>query len=224
MRLGILVSGRGSNLEAVLDAVASGRLAGVRPVLVVSNRPGVRALEVAEAHGVPRLVLRRADFPDAQSRDAAIGEALTRSGADLALLAGYDRVLHRSFFDAFGGLAVNLHPSLLPRHGGRGMIGLEVHRSVLASGDSETGVTVHEVTPELDAGPALAQTRVPIVPGESAEELADRVLEVEHRLVVDVLNRLAGSASGAGPSVSMAAALPPPAGDDGPHERHQSHA
>jgi phosphoribosylglycinamide formyltransferase-1 len=224
VRLGILVSGRGSNLEAVLDAVASGELADVQPVLVISNRPGVRALAVAESHGLPGMVLRRADFPDGQARDAAIGEALTRAGAELALLAGYDRLLHRSFFDAFAGRAINLHPSLLPRHGGRGMVGLEVHRSVLASGDSETGVTVHEVTPELDAGPALAQIRVAVVPGESAEELADRVLMVEHRLVVDVLGRLADTPSRAGPSASMTAALPSPAGDDGPHERRQSHA
>jgi phosphoribosylglycinamide formyltransferase-1 len=224
VRIGILVSGRGSNLEAVLDAVASGELADVQPVLVISNRPGVRALAVAAAHGVPAALLRRADFLDAQSRDVAIGEALTQAGAELALLAGYDRLLHRSFFSAFSGRAINLHPSLLPRHGGRGMVGIEVHRSVLASGDSETGVTVHEVTPELDAGPALAQIRVAVVPGESVEELANRVLEIEHRLVVDVLSRLASSPFGAGPSASMTAALPSPAGDDGPHERRQSHA
>ena len=224
MRLGVLVSGRGSNLEAVLKAVAAGRLPYLEPVLVISNRSAVRALEVAATHGVPSAVLRRADFPDAAARDAAIGEALTRAGVDLALLAGYDQLLQRSFFARFAGRAINVHPSLLPRHGGRGMIGMAVHRAVLAAGDSESGATVHEVTRELDGGPALAQARVAVVPDERAEELAARVLEVEHRLVVEVLKRLAASPSGAGASASMTAALPPSTGADAPHERRRTHA
>jgi phosphoribosylglycinamide formyltransferase-1 len=224
MRLGILVSGRGSNLEAVLEAVASGELPGVEPVVVICNRPAARALQVAEAHGLPALALPRAAFTDADDRDAAIGEALTASGAELALLAGYDQLLHRTFFEHFSGRAINVHPSLLPRHGGKGMMGLAVHAAVLASGDSETGVTVHEVTPELDAGPALAQVRVPVVPGESAETLAGRVLHEEHRLLVEVLKRLAASPSEAGASVSMTAALPPLEDDDATHERRRTHA
>ena len=215
MRLGVLVSGRGSNLEAVLQAVAGGELPDVEPVLVISNRPAVRALEVAGAHGIPSLVIRRADFADAAARDAAIGDALADAGADLALLAGYDQLLHRSFFDRFAGRAINVHPSLLPRHGGKGMMGVAVHRAVLAAGDIESGATVHEVTPELDAGPMLAQDRVAVVPGETAEALAARVLELEHRLVVEVLGRLSGS---------MAAASQPSTGADAAHERHRTHA
>jgi phosphoribosylglycinamide formyltransferase 1 len=224
VRLGILVSGRGSNLAAVLDAIASGELAGTQAVLVVSNRPGVRALGVATAHGVPSIVLRQGDFSGRATRDAAIGHALTDAGAELALLAGYDQLLDRTFFDAFGGRTINLHPSLLPRHGGRGMVGLAVHRAVLDSGDTETGVTVHEVTPELDAGPALAQVRLPVIPGECAEELADRVLDAEHRLIVKVLNRLAAQPSGPGASGSMTAALPPSRGANATHERRRTHA
>ena len=224
MRLGILVSGRGSNLAAVLAAVADGQLPAVEPVLVISNRPGVPALEVAATRGVPIMVLRRADFPDATARDAAIGRALTAAGADLALLAGYDQLLHRSFFDAFAGRAINVHPSLLPRHGGKGMMGLAVHRAVLEAGDSETGVTVHEVTPELDAGLALGQVRLAVVPGETAEELADRVLTDEHRLVVQVLKRLAVEPATAGASASMTGASPPSTSDDATHERRGTHA
>lgn len=188
MRLGILVSGRGSNLEAVLDA----RLDDVDPVLVVSNRPGVRALEVAAAHGVATRVLRRADFAgDASGRDAAIGAALTAAGVELALLAGYDQLLRPSYFAAFGGRTVNIHPSLLPAHGGRRMVGLAVHRSVLAAGDPETGVTIHEVTDDLDAGPILAQAGLPVLPGDDDETLAARVLELEHRLLVATLADIA---------------------------------
>jgi phosphoribosylglycinamide formyltransferase-1 len=224
MRLGILVSGRGSNLEAVLNAVADGQLAGVEPVLVIGNRPAVRALEVAAAHGVPTRVLRRADYPDAAARDAASGEALDEAGADLALLAGYDQLLHGSFFAAFRGRTINIHPSLLPRHGGRGMVGLAVHRSVLAAGDRETGVTVHVVTAELDAGPTLDQARLTVSPGESAEQLAARVLAIEHRLLVEVLARLAAEPVADRASASMTAALPPATGTHATHERRRTHA
>jgi phosphoribosylglycinamide formyltransferase-1 len=218
VRLAVLVSGRGSNLEAVLTAVAAGRLAAVEPVLVVSNRPGVRALRVAAAHGVLTAVLRRADFPDPGARDAAIGSAVAASGADLALLAGYDQLLRPGYFATFGGRTINIHPSLLPRHGGSGMMGLAVHRSVLAAGDAETGVTIHAVTPELDAGPPLAQARVAVQPDDDAETLADRVLSVEHELLVSVLAHLAAQGEAAGSSASMAAALPA-TGAQGTHER-----
>ena len=183
MRLGVLASGRGSNLEAILDA-------GLDVALVVSNRPGVRALEVAGAHGVPTHVLRRSDFEDAAARDTAIGSALTGAGVELAVLAGWDQLLRPSYFAAFGGRTINVHPSLLPAHGGAGMMGLEVHRSVLRSGETVTGVTIHEVTPELDGGPILAQARVPVRPGDDAETLAARVLVEEHRLLVSTLRRL----------------------------------
>lgn len=218
MRLAVLVSGRGSNLEAVLEAVAAGRIAAAEPVIVISNRSGVPALEVATRYGVPARVLSRADFPDLEARDAAIGRAVADSGADLALLAGYDQLLRPAYFAAFGGRTINIHPSLLPRHGGRGMMGLAVHRSVLASGEMETGVTIHEVTAELDAGPPLAQASVPVVRGESAEQLADRVLATEHEVLVAVLARLAADTAAGRASVSMAAA-PPAAGARAPHER-----
>ena len=133
----MLVSGRGSNLEAILDA-------GLDVALVVSNRSGVRALEVAFAHGVPVRVLPRADFDDASARDAAIGATLDTAGVEVAVLAGWDQLLRASYFAAFNGRTINIHPSLLPAHGGAGMFGLEVHRSVLRSGATETGATVHE--------------------------------------------------------------------------------
>ena len=188
MRLGILVSGRGSNLEAVLR----GRPRGIEPALVISNRPGVRALEVAAAHGVPALVLQRADFGgDSAARDGAIGRALADAGVQLALLAGYDRMLAPSYFESFAGRTINIHPSLLPAHGGAGMLGLAIHRAVLAAADAETGVTVHEVTADLDAGPILAQVRLPVLPDDDAESLAARVLSEEHRLLVATLEHLA---------------------------------
>jgi len=200
MRLGILVSGRGSNLEAVLDAIASGQLPAVEAVIVVANRPGIRALEVAARRGVPWRLLAVDDFADADARDAAIGQALEEAGCDVALLAGYDQLLRLPYFTAFSGRTINLHPSLLPRHGGRGMVGVAVHAAVLAAGDAETGVTIHDVTPELDAGPPIEQVRLAVTDGESAAELADRVLELEHRVLVEVLARLSASMSAAPPA------------------------
>jgi phosphoribosylglycinamide formyltransferase 1 len=197
VRLGVLVSGRGSNLEAVLDAVSAGALAGVEPVIVISNRDGVRALEVASRHGVPTRVLRRADFDgDPAARDAAIGQALEAARVELALLAGYDQLLSPAYFAAFGGRTINIHPSLLPAYGGRGMVGVAVHASVIEHGDPETGVTIHDVTADLDAGPAIVQVRVPVLPRDDVERLAARVLAVEHRCLVETLARLAGADSG----------------------------
>jgi phosphoribosylglycinamide formyltransferase 1 len=206
LRLAVLVSGRGSNLAAILDAVGDGRLPTICPVLVVSNRPAVPALDVAAGRGVPTLVLLRSAFPDAEARDMAIGSALSANGVDLAVLAGYDQLLRPPFFAAYQGRTVNIHPSLLPRHGGAGMMGLAVHRAVLAAGDPETGVTIHEVTPELDAGPILAQEAVPVRPGDSVARLARRVLALEHRLLVRTIAALAADASPADLSATMAAA------------------
>lgn len=183
MRLGVLVSGRGSNLEAILAA-------GLDVSVVISNRPAVRAIEVATQHGVPARICRRADFADADARDARIGRILTDAGVGMAVLCGYDQLLRPAYFSAFGGRTLNIHPSLLPAHGGPGMLGLDVHRSVLASGDRWTGVTIHEVTAELDAGPILAQVRLPVVQGDDAESLARRVLAEEHRLMVATLRAM----------------------------------
>ncbi len=183
MRLGVLVSGRGSNLEAILDA-------GLPVALVVSNRSGARALTIAAERGVPTLVLERGGFPDADARDAAIGSALSGAKVELAVLAGYDQLLRPGYFAAYVGRTINVHPSLLPAHGGPGMVGLAVHRSVLGAGDAETGATIHEVTDELDAGPILAQVRVPVRSGDDPEALAARVLDEEHRLLVDTLRSM----------------------------------
>lgn len=183
MRVGVLASGRGSNLEAILDA-------GIPVALVISNRAGVRALEVAARQEVPTRVMRRAEFADADARDAAIGAALTEAGVTLAVLAGYDQLLRSPYFSAFAGRTINIHPSLLPAHGGPGMVGAAVHRSVLAGGDAVTGATVHEVTADLDAGPVLARVEVPVLPGDDAETLAARVLAEEHRLLVATVRSL----------------------------------
>jgi phosphoribosylglycinamide formyltransferase-1 len=138
------------------------------------------------------MLLTRSSFADAAARDAAIGRALEAAGVRLTVLAGYDQLLRPGYFATYRGRTINVHPSLLPRHGGPGMMGIAVHRSVLAAGDPETGVTVHEVTTDLDAGPILAQERCAVLAGDDPDGLAARVLEVEHRLLVATVRDLAG--------------------------------
>jgi phosphoribosylglycinamide formyltransferase-1 len=220
VKLGVLVSGRGSNLEAVLGA----RIPGLEVAIVVSNRPGVRALEVAERFGTPTRVMPRADFADAESRDAAIGRTLAAAGCDLALLAGYDQLLTRGYFATFAGRTINIHPSLLPAHGGRGMLGRAVHAAVLAAGEIESGATIHEVTPELDAGPILAQARVPVRPGDDPARLAERVVQAEHRLLIEALAGLAADRSIGMPRARMAGASAVRADSHETHERPLPHA
>jgi phosphoribosylglycinamide formyltransferase-1 len=157
------------------------------------------------------------DFGDRETRDAAIGAALHAAGADLVLLAGFDQVLTHLYFGAFGGPTINIHPSLLPRHGGPGMLGLAVHAAVLAAGDGESGATVHLVVPEVDAGRILSQVRVPVEAGDTPDTLAARVLVAEHGLVVDTLADLARSGDWLDPSASMAAASRPGTEAPAPH-------
>ena len=197
MRLGILVSGRGSNLRAVLLAVKAGQLPLIEPVVVISNRHAIGALAIAHEHAVPALVLAGRDFVDLGARDAAIGRALNGARCDLVLLAGYDQLLRPPYFAAFRGRTINIHPSLLPRHGGPGMMGLAVHRAVLDSGDRQTGVTIHEVTTDLDRGVPIEQVQVEVLADDTPERLADRVLAVEHQALLRVLAQLSASMTAA---------------------------
>ena len=197
MRLGVLVSGRGSNLEAVLRAVDAGQLPSVQPVVVVSNRSGIPALDVASRFGVASRVLLARDYGDPAARDRAIGQVLREVGAELALLAGYNQWLRPTYFAAFEGRTINIHPSLLPRHGGPGMIGAAVHAAVLRAGDTETGVTIHDVSAELDAGRILLQRRVAVHAGDTVASLAERVLHVEHQSLVEALSHLSARMTGA---------------------------
>ncbi|MCL2609931.1 MAG: phosphoribosylglycinamide formyltransferase, partial [Treponema sp.] len=130
--------------------------------------------------GIPAFLLE----PDL---DGEILEVLLRHRADIVFLAGYLKKIGPAVLSAFGGRIFNIHPSLLPRHGGRGMYGINVHRAVLASGETETGITIHRVSAEYDTGPIVAQRKVPVLPEDTPESLAARVLAEEHRFIVEVL-------------------------------------
>ena len=173
-RIAVAVSGRGSNLAALGDALAESGLAEV--AIVLSNRDAP-ALQLATERGWPSL--RLADPSDAQEWLRTLREAKV----DLLVLAGYLKLIPRDVVAAMSGRIINIHPALLPRHGGPGMYGARVHAAVLASGDSESGATVHLVDAEYDRGAVLGQGRVKVLSGDTPETLAARVLAVEHRLL-----------------------------------------
>lgn len=197
-RVAVLVSGGGSNLQALVDRCRRPDSAAA-VVLVIANRPGVGALARAEACGIASVVVD----PRADGAGARMREALRAHGAEWVVLAGYLALVPAEVVAAYRGRMINIHPALLPAFGGHGMYGVRVHRAVLQSGATVSGATVHWVDDRYDEGRILAQWPVPVHPGDTAESLAARVLAVEHRLLPAVVQWLA---SGAHPG-----ATPPPA-------------
>ncbi|MEJ2760912.1 MAG: phosphoribosylglycinamide formyltransferase [Gammaproteobacteria bacterium] len=185
-RLGFLASHRGTNMQSIFNACRRGRLSAV-PVVVISNNGDSGALERAENEGIPAYHISSRTFTDPDNLDRAICETLVRHEVDLVILAGYMKRLGPRTLSRFRGRVINIHPSLLPKYGGRGMYGDKVHEAVLAAGEEETGVTVHLVTGDYDAGPILLQKRVPVRAGDTVRSLADRVLAVEHETYVEAL-------------------------------------
>lgn len=187
VRLGVLLSGRGSNFVAIADALAAGQIPGATLAAVLSNRPSAPGILIAEERGLDALVLAPKAYEDRQAYDRALIDALRERHVDLVILAGYDRILSPGFVRAFAGRIVNIHPSLLPAYGGAGMVGARVHQAVLAAGESQSGCTVHGVTEAVDDGPILGQRTVPVLPGDSPETLAARILCEEHLLYPAVI-------------------------------------
>jgi phosphoribosylglycinamide formyltransferase-1 len=190
LRIAILASHEGTNAQAVMDACQDDRIAGVVCV-VISNNSDATVLKRAEAMGIPTRHLSGATDPDPAALDRAILGELRDRDAELVLLSGYMKKLGPRTVAAFDRRIVNIHPALLPRHGGQGMYGRRVHQAVIDAGDDVTGVTVHLVDDHYDQGDVVAQREVPVRPGDDADSLAARVLPVEHELLVDTLARIA---------------------------------
>jgi formyltetrahydrofolate-dependent phosphoribosylglycinamide formyltransferase len=196
-RVGVLISGRGSNLAALLTAATDPDYP-AEIVLVVSNRPQAEGLAEARAAGVTAVVIDHALFgPDREAHERAIDAALRAAGVEVVALAGYMRVMTPWLVQAWAGRMLNIHPSLLPA-----FPGLRTHQAALDAGVAEHGCTVHLVTAGVDEGPILAQARVPVLPGDDAERLAARVLEAEHALYPRALARFCMEISGAYSSLS----------------------
>ena len=173
-RLAVLISGRGSNMQAFIDACRLGDL-DAEIAVVLSNNPDAQGLARAKEAGIDTLCINHRDYEDRESFDQAMVDALTPYAPDLVILAGFMRILTPVFITPFTGKLLNIHPSLLPKYPG-----LHTHQRALDAGDEEAGVTVHFVTPELDGGPPIIQARVPINEGDTADSLAARVINEEH--------------------------------------------
>jgi len=176
--IGVLVSGEGTNLQALIDA-------GLPIVAVASNRPGVRALERAEAAGIATAVFDASDYESREERDVALAEWLQSHGVELVVCAGYMHLFRKPFFDYYGGRIVNTHSAPLP-----GFPGAHPIEDVLAAGVGETAATVHYVDEGVDTGPVIAAEPVPVLPDDTVDTLRARVQSVEHRLLPEVVREL----------------------------------
>ncbi|MBL8707809.1 MAG: phosphoribosylglycinamide formyltransferase [Rhodospirillaceae bacterium] len=187
LKIAILISGRGSNLQALIDQFGPGVAASpIEIVLVLSNRPDAFGLTRAVRAGIPTQVIDHKNFAERASFDAAMDQAIRAAGAELVVLAGFLRLLSDGFIAGWQDRLVNIHPALLPA-----FKGLDTHARALAAGVRFHGCTVHFVRPEMDSGPIIAQAAVPVRPDDTAESLGRRVLAAEHRLFPQTLRLIA---------------------------------
>jgi len=185
----VLVSGEGTTLEGLAELAVGGHLP-IRICLVVSDRPNIPAIERARRRGIPTAVLpTRGVDPDLWS-DRLTKELLDQ-GVEFVVLAGFLSILPSRWVERWAGRAINIHPALLPRHGGPGMYGMKVHKAVLAAGEPETGATVHVVTSDVDGGPIVAQERMPVLPDDTPESLRVRLHPIEVALLAATIQKFA---------------------------------
>lgn len=192
-RIAVLASGGGTNFQAIIDAVADGRIAG-EIVCLIYNRKAAFAAERARAAGIPTVYINRIACGGVETFQQQVHEELVRWDAQVVVLAGWLEILGADTVRRFRGKMINTHPALLPAFGGRGMYGHHVHEAVLATGCKVSGCTVHFVEEGVDTGPIIAQAAVEVLPGDTADTLAARILPYEHRLLAQVVADLAGNA------------------------------
>lgn len=183
-RLAVLISGRGSNLQAIIDAIADRRLR-AQIALVLSNVEGAQGLGRAKAAGIPTRVQAHRQWPTREAYDSVLAETLRAQHVDLVCLAGFMRLLSPALIDAFPNRILNIHPSLLPS-----FPGLDAQRQAFEHGVQVTGVTVHIVNAQLDAGPIVMQVAVPVLPSDTADTLGARILVEEHRVYPAAIQRV----------------------------------
>ena len=191
-KIAVFASHNGSDLQAVIDGCKSGQIA-AEVCLVISNNSTSFSLERARREGLPARHLSSRLYPDEAELAQAMLCALDEASADMVMLCGYMKKVPAAVSRRYEGHSYNIHPALLPKHGGPDMYGIHVHEAVIRDGDTETGVTIHRVSNVIDGGEIVAQTRVPVLSGDTPEILAARVLEREHSFLVEVLAKIVNS-------------------------------
>ncbi len=190
LRIAVLASHGGSNLQAIIDGCASGQIDG-EVVLVVSNNKKAFALERARNHHIDTLILTDAAYPAPNEYAGELLSQLASRKVNLICLAGYMKMIPQPVIEEYRDRIINIHPALLPKHGGKGMYGIHVHESVIAAHESETGVTIHLVNEHYDDGRIIAQESIAVHPDDTPQSLQERVLELEHQLYPDTVARIA---------------------------------
>ena len=189
MNIGFLASHNGSNMQAIIECCKTGALQAT-PAVVDSTNSGSGTLARAKQEGIPWYHLSGKTHPNPQELDQAMLNAMLKHAVDTIVLAGYMKKLGPRTLSLFAGRILNIHPALLPKFGGKGMYGIHVHEAVIASGETESGVSVHLVDAEYDTGPVIAQARVPVEPMDTPETLAARVLQREHTFFAETLQEI----------------------------------
>ena len=202
INISVLVSGGGTNLQALIDGVEDSRIKDARIVLVLSSKDGVYALERARKAGIETKVISKKDYPDEEEKADALLAALAEVKTDLVVTAGYMSILNKRVCAAYKGRMINIHPALLPKHGGVGYYGLRVHQAVLDAGDKETGATVHFVDEGVDSGEIILQKSIPVLDDDTPETLQKRLLdEVEHVIIVEGTNKIVEKLKNPNPTI-----------------------
>jgi len=186
----VFASGSGTNFQAIIDATEDGSIDGQIAGLI-TNKSDIQAIERARNHGIPHKLLSPSEFPTQKEYITALLQQLKKWDTDLIALAGYLVKVPAEIIQQFEGRIVNIHPALLPKYGGKGFYGMNVHRAVIENEESESGCTVHVVTEEYDQGPILGQRKVPVKPNDTPSSLAKRVLKEEHELFPSIIAKLA---------------------------------
>ncbi|HSA07219.1 MAG TPA: phosphoribosylglycinamide formyltransferase [Candidatus Gastranaerophilales bacterium] len=182
VKLAVLVSGSGTNLESLINAVNSGIIKDGQISLVISNKETAYALKRAENAGIPSFIIKRSSFDSNEDFDKYLLEKLIENKIEIVLLAGYMRILTKPLLDAYKDKILNIHPSLLPDFGGAGMYGIKAHEAVIKAGVTISGCSVHVVNEHIDGGPVIAQSRIKVMPEDTPQSLAKKVLIEEHKL------------------------------------------
>lgn len=188
LRIAVLVSGGGTNLQSIIDSIEAGRIQQAKICCIISSNPNAYALERAKKHRIRARVIGKAEYPDSADRTDALIATLKQEQTDLIVLAGYMNVLEPKLVQAYARRIINIHPSLIPKFCGSGFYGKRVHQAVLDAEETESGATVHFVDEGVDTGEIILQRKVPVQSGDTADTLAARVLDVEHEILTEAIN------------------------------------